>query len=226
MGTASNARPQPPSSEPQQGTEWGRPDDISWEQGLSFVCFHIHLIRVPPGDRGPPQLERHSERLLIKLLLAKSGMHMHRRAGTHGGELKTATSFATVCNSLRSQAKARPVLAPCRRARGVGCTAGPKLRWHNSSFPRWWSSGFPGTCGTPRAAATSGEKGQVGAEWRLVHGRARRRKSGKDFRPYRWLSYRPARPFWEGGGLQEHCVLCGSDLPWPDLCNSIRTSGQ
>lgn len=23
----------------------GRPDDISWEQGLSFVCLQIHLIR-------------------------------------------------------------------------------------------------------------------------------------------------------------------------------------
>lgn len=51
----------------------------------------------PSPDRGPPQLERHSERLLIKLLLAKSGLHMHRRAGTPGGAIKAATSFASVC---------------------------------------------------------------------------------------------------------------------------------
>lgn len=57
-----------------------------------------HLLdQAPPGDRGPPQLERDSERLLIKLLLAKSGLHMHRRAGTPGGAIKAAISFSSVC---------------------------------------------------------------------------------------------------------------------------------
>lgn len=42
--------------------------------------FSNPLDKAPPGDDGgPPQLERLSERLLITLLLAKSGLYMHRR---------------------------------------------------------------------------------------------------------------------------------------------------
>lgn len=41
--------------------------------------FSNTLDKTPPGDDGgPPQLERHSEWLLIKLLLAKSSLYMHR----------------------------------------------------------------------------------------------------------------------------------------------------
>lgn len=62
------------------------------------VFTSIDLIRpLPVTGRGPPQLERHSERLLIKPLLAKSGLHMHRRAGTPGGAIKPDVSFASVC---------------------------------------------------------------------------------------------------------------------------------
>lgn len=58
------------------------------------------LAKAPPGARGPPQLERHSERLLIKLLLAKSGLHMHRRDCTRGGSHKDGHFFASVCPGL------------------------------------------------------------------------------------------------------------------------------
>lgn len=39
---------------PSQSTKEGKLDDISWEQGLSFVCFHIHLIRPLLGNEAHP----------------------------------------------------------------------------------------------------------------------------------------------------------------------------
>ena len=43
--------PLPP---PRQGTERGGPDDISWEQALSPVCFLIYLIRPLPVTEAHP----------------------------------------------------------------------------------------------------------------------------------------------------------------------------
>lgn len=43
--------PLPP---PRQGTERGRPDDISWEQALSSVCFLSYLIRPLPVTEAHP----------------------------------------------------------------------------------------------------------------------------------------------------------------------------
>jgi hypothetical protein len=61
--------------------------------------FSNTLDKTPPGDDGgPPQLERHSEWLLIKLLLAKSGLYMHRRDSSWGSHIDTVS--APVCLEL------------------------------------------------------------------------------------------------------------------------------
>lgn len=134
------------------------------------MYFHIHLIRpLLDNSSSPPQLERHSARLLINPLLAKGGLHMHRRAALLGKQAIKTAAFASVCPSLcevmgRSMARAAQA-APSERAPAVGCGAEPAVQWRCAAFPCWLSPGFPGTCGTPRAAAWRVRTEEKGAAW-------------------------------------------------------------
>lgn len=148
--------------------------------------FSNPLDKAPPGDRGPPQLERHSERLLIKLLLAKSGLHMHRRDMLLGEPSRQPLPPPLcVLNSLL-WAEARPVLAVPWKGRGMSHAVAqlPSL------LGEPWFDGHlclvpTATSGTANRVKTGGDK----AAPKLCHSPARARKPGKAFRSYRWLHY-------------------------------------
>ena len=95
---------------------------------------------VPSLDRGPAQLARHSERLLIKLLPAKSGLRVHRRAGSPGGAVQAATSFASVWPQVSevTEQKCAPAWQPLSEGH-------PRCRaeGHGAALPDWWSPRAP-----------------------------------------------------------------------------------
>lgn len=85
--------------------------------------FSNTLDKTPPGDDGgPPQLERHSEWLLIKLLLAKSGLYMRRRDSSCGSHADTV--FAPVCLELLGVIRQGQLL---RKGVGVGVEDKPSF---------------------------------------------------------------------------------------------------
>lgn len=156
--------------------------------------FSHPLDQAPLGPRSPPQLERHSERLLIKPLRAKSALHMHRRAALPGKPSTQSLWPRCVLPSVRSRAEAGPVPAtPLERASAAGCRVEPTVRWARAASPGWWSPGFAGACGTPQGSRVEGknsrERGRGGLGSELGHSTARRRKTRKAFRLYRWLGY-------------------------------------
>lgn len=179
-----------------------------------LVCmFSNPLDKAPPGDdRGPPQLERHSEWLLITLLLAKSGLYMHRRDSSWGSH------------------KDSHCLCPCMSWTLGGHGAGTTLleglgdgRWgqaHLSLLDEPWklSEQWP----------ENKHKG-TRLHWlplSLCHHQSEGKNLEKPSQPTGGFVIDPCIHSGRGASPRAGGVLHGSDLPWPDLCHSIRLCGQ